>query len=117
MPEPDTFEMDISHEEGAYVVFVRGELDLNGCPDLEAALLDAEQSGARQILVDLGKLTFIDSSGLGVLVRAAARSSRNGDRLRITSAQDQVASVLRVTELDNQLPLQAPNGRPPVTNS
>lgn len=105
MYQQDPFEMNILHEEGAYVVSLRGELDLSGSPDLEAVLLEAEQSGARRILVDLGELTYIDSTGLGILVRAAARSSSNGNRLRITSPRDQVASVLRLTELDNQLPL------------
>jgi len=105
MHQQNPFEMDILHEEDAYVVSPMGELDLSGSPDLEAALLGAEQSDATRIMVDLGGLTFIDSTGLGVLVRAAARSSQNGDRLRITSAKDQVASILRLTDLDNQLPL------------
>lgn len=105
MHQQELFEIDILQGEGAYVVSLRGELDLSGGPDLEAALLNAEQSNAAQILVDLGELTFIDSAGLGVLVRAAARSSLNGNRLRITSPQDQVASVLRLTGLDNHLPV------------
>lgn len=117
MDQRELFEIDILHEEGACVVFVRGELDLNGCPALEAALLEAEQTNAAQILVDLGELTFVDSSGLGVLTRAAARARSNGDRLRITSPRDQVASVLRLTELDKQLPMQAPTERPSATHS
>lgn len=101
------FEMDILHEDGAFVVSLRGELDLSRGPDLEAVLLEAEQSDVTRILVDLGELTFIDSTGLGVLVRAAARARSNGDRLRITSPQDQVASIFRLTELDTHLPLHS----------
>lgn len=97
--------MDILHKGGDYVVSLWGELDLSGGPDLEAALLAAEQSDATRILVDLGELTFIDSSGLEVLARAAARARSNGDRLRITSPQDLVSKVLHLTGLDHQLPL------------
>lgn len=114
MGHQDFFEMDVTYGEGAYVVSLRGELDLDGTPNLEAALIDAEQSDATRILLDLGDLTFIDSTGLGVLVRAAARARSNGDRLSITSPQDQVASILRLTELDKRLPLLTPNGRAPA---
>jgi anti-sigma B factor antagonist len=84
----------------------QGELDLSGSPQLEAALLEAEQSHVKEIVVDLGELTFVDSTGLAVLVRAADRSATNGDQLRITPGRDQVASVLRLTGLETVLPLQ-----------
>jgi anti-sigma B factor antagonist len=101
-----TFEIDTSFTAGKYVVCLKGELDLSGSPQLEAALLEAEQSHAKEIVVDLGELSFVDPSGLTVLVRAADRSATNGDRLRITPGRDQVASVLRLTCLDTVLPLQ-----------
>ena len=105
-----TFEIDTSFTAGKFVVCLKGELDLNGCPPLEAALLGAEQSQAKEIVVDLDELSFIDSSGLTVLVRAADRSSTNGDRLRITPARDHVASVLRLTRLDTVLPFRVEPG-------
>ena len=99
-----TFEIDTSFTAGKYVVCLKGELDLSESPQLEAALLEAEQSDAKEIVVDLGELTFVDSSGLAVLVRAASRSATNGDQLRITPARDHVARVLRLTGLDTVLP-------------
>ncbi|HEX6587081.1 MAG TPA: STAS domain-containing protein [Solirubrobacterales bacterium] len=99
-----TFEIDTSFTAGKYVVCLKGELDLSGSPQLEAALLEAEQSHAKEIVVDLDELTFVDSSGLTVLFRAADRSATNGNKLRITPGRDQVASVLRLTGLDTRLP-------------
>jgi anti-sigma B factor antagonist len=106
MPDQDfTFEIDASLTAGKYVISLKGELDLNGSPQLEAALLEAERSHAKQIVVDLGELTFVDSSGLAVLVHAAGRSATNGDQLRITPGRGHVARVLRMTRLDTVLPL------------
>jgi anti-anti-sigma factor len=101
-----TFEIDTSFTAGKYVVCLKGELDLSGSPQLEAALREAEQSHAKEIVVDLGELTFVDSSGLAVLVHAAGRSATNGNQLRITPGRDQVAKVLRLTGLDAVLPFQ-----------
>jgi anti-sigma B factor antagonist len=102
-----TFEIDTSFTAGKYVVCLKGELDLSRSPQLEAALLEAEQSHAKAIVLDLGELTFVDSSGLAVLVDAARRSATNGDQLRITRARNHVARVLRVTGLDTALPFLA----------
>ena len=99
-----TFEIDTSFTAGKYVVCLKGELDLSGSPQLEAALVEAEQSHAKAIVVDLGELTFVDSSGLAVLVDAARRSATNGDQLRLTRARDHVARVFRLTGLDTDGP-------------
>jgi anti-sigma B factor antagonist len=101
------FQIDTSRTAGKYVICLKGELDLNASPELESALLEAEQTDAKQIVVDLRELTFVDSRGLAVLVHAAGRSAANGDQLRITRCRDQVASVLRLTGLDARLPLLA----------
>ena len=105
-----TFEIDTSFTAGKYVVFLKGELDLNGCPPFQAALLEAEQSQAKEIVVNLDELTFVDSSGLSVLAHAASRSAANGDQLRITPGRDHVARVLRITGLDTILPFQVEPG-------
>ena len=104
------FEIDTSVTAGQYVLSLKGELDLNECPQLEAALLEAEQSHTERIVVNLDELTFVDSSGLAVLVHAATRSATNGDQLRITPGRDHVGRVLRLTGLDTVLPFLAEPG-------
>ena len=64
-----------SEREGeAHIIELMGELDLDGAPRLEEALRDAEAGDASSIVVDLGGLDFIDSTGLRLLVMAAERS-------------------------------------------
>ena len=100
--------IEAAHEPDAYVIRVEGELDLAGTSDLESALADAELSQADRIVVDLDGLSFIDASGLGILVGASRRSADNGNRLRLTRGTGEVARMFRLTMLDLTLPFTDP---------
>ena len=102
-PEPPCLGIEADEEGHTYIVRLLGELDLDGCESVEVALMQAENSRARKILLDLDRLSFIDSSGLRLLVRVASRDT--GDRLRITRGSQQVAEIFRLTTLDRLLPL------------
>lgn len=68
----------------------------------------AELIKADRIIVDLEALTFIDSVGLGVLLKTSRRSARDGNRLEITRGQGQPAEIFRLTGLEKVLPLADP---------
>jgi len=87
----------------AYVIALAGELDLDGAPRLEEELLSAEATDAASIVVDLGALEFIDSTGLRLLVMAAERSQSEG-RFTILRGPKQVHRVFEITDLVNRLP-------------
>ena len=87
------------------MVQVEGELDLSGAPDLELALSEAEGTEASLIVLNLERLTFIDSEGLEILLRASRRSATNGNRFKITSFTGHPAEILRLTGLDEILPI------------
>ena len=87
-----------------YIVRLLGELDCAGAGEVEMALVLAEKTGAHRILLDIDELTFIDSTGLAVLMRAKHRADAAGERLRITRGTGQVADMLRLTALDLSLP-------------
>jgi anti-sigma B factor antagonist len=48
---------------------VVGELDIASGPTLDAAVGEALEDGAREVVIDLGRTTFVDSAGLGALIR------------------------------------------------
>jgi anti-anti-sigma factor len=75
------FRLVVSEHAAGTVVAPQGELDLTTARDLEAVL--ATQSG--QVVVDLRKLSFIDLTGLRVLLEADARSRQDGMNLRFIS--------------------------------
>ena len=61
-------------------VALEGEVDVYTAPRLKAQLVELIDDGCISIIVDLEKVAFIDSSGLGVLVGAAAAGAREGRR-------------------------------------
>jgi anti-sigma B factor antagonist len=92
-----------SEREGdAQIIELIGELDLDGAPRLEEALRDAEAGDATSIVVDLGALEFIDSTGLRLLVMAAERSQ--GGRFSLLRGPKQVHRVFEITDLVDRLP-------------
>lgn len=89
--------------DGASIVAIGGELDLSTIPRMQAPLL--EQIGQRPaVLVDLSGLTFIDSSGIGILIQALRGS--NGTPVHILIATDsQVDRVFRIAGVSEALPV------------
>jgi anti-sigma B factor antagonist len=82
------------------LITVEGELDLASAPNLKWTLNDAIRSGARHLVVDLGPVTFIDSTALGVLV-GVHRALRPGCRLALAGADAEVLNIFELTGLDS----------------
>jgi anti-anti-sigma factor len=104
---PD-LKIDVDPQEAVYVVRVIGKLDMDGVPDLDQVLAEAEASKTAQILLDLQDLDFVDASGLKCLLVAARRSASNGKRLQIILGAGEVARLFPVTAMDMT---------PPITDS
>jgi anti-sigma B factor antagonist len=72
-------EISSNQSDGAVRMELRGELDIGTGPTLEQAVERALDDGCRDVVLDLGGTTFLDSSGLGALIRAArAVDARQG---------------------------------------
>jgi anti-anti-sigma factor len=80
-----------------------GELDLATASRLDAALTEVE-AGARRVELDLSALTFMDSSGINLLIRHARRA-RGGVTLAIMPPPPRVARVLDIAGVTDLLPL------------
>jgi anti-sigma B factor antagonist len=102
---PPILNVDVAHVDEACVIRTQGELDIATAPALESALLHALDSLAPSIVLDLERVSFIDSMGLRVLVWAAKQSREDGDRLRIDCGSGVVHRMIELTNLDRSLPL------------
>lgn len=86
-------------DEHTVVIACDGELDLSTAPQLKWRLVDALEGGCTAIVVDLGQLTFMDSTALGVLV-GVRRSLDVGARLAIVCTHPGVLSIFQISGLD-----------------
>jgi anti-sigma B factor antagonist len=82
------------------VVGLKGEVDLYTCPDLKEELLRVIREGATLVVVDLTETTFIDSTGLGVLIRGVERLNTEGGRLVVVCVDPNMVKVFEVTGLN-----------------
>jgi anti-sigma B factor antagonist len=85
------------------VIVVGGEVDLFTAPDLKAAIGQSLDAGRSRVVVDLTDTTFLDSSGLGVLVGALQRLRDRGGALAIVNVDASIARTFSITGLDQIL--------------
>jgi len=88
-----------------YVITVSGEVDLATSPDLDAAIIAALDSGAGSLVVDLTDVSFMDSSGLGVIVRGLKRCREADKDLDLLITNERVLKVFGITGLDQVIPI------------
>jgi anti-sigma B factor antagonist len=92
--------------DGHVIVALRGELDIADAVSV-AAELAAVAAREPEIIVDLGGLEFIDSSGVAALARGRKQARHAGGDLRLAAAQQQVLRVLTLTRLIEAFPVHA----------
>jgi anti-sigma B factor antagonist len=85
---------------GHRVLDVVGEVDVYTAPQLRERLITLVDEGARQVVIDLGRVEFLDSTGLGVLVGALKRLRGVGGELALVCAQERLLKIFRITGLD-----------------
>jgi anti-sigma B factor antagonist len=96
--------------DGRAVVALRGELDVADAAGVAAALT-AVAARARELIVDLAGLEFIDCSGLAALLLAREQARKAGGDLLLAAPQDQVLRILAVTRLTGVFAVHASVGQ------
>ncbi|MGH8939909.1 MAG: STAS domain-containing protein, partial [Actinomycetes bacterium] len=92
------------HRVGAHtVVGVTGEIDVASAPTLRDTLLALLNRGAESLVVDLRGVTFIDSTGVGSLLRIYHRQSLLGGAVHFVADQPAVLKVLDLMQLRRRL--------------
>ncbi len=111
MPTPPPFTgafglMQSQPDERTTVVSLEGELDLSRAPSLKWALVDAVDAGYRQLVVDLSRVSFMDSTALGVLV-GINRSLEVGARMAIVCVHANVLKIFELSGMDGSFAIYA----------
>jgi anti-sigma B factor antagonist len=96
--------IDVSHPGTSTVITLAGDVDMHTAPHLRAAL--EERAGEQGIVVvDLTAVKFLDSSGVGAFVGAAALIVAAGGSLRLACPPPRVQKVFRISRLAEVIPI------------
>ena len=87
------------------VIALRGEIDVYTAPLLRQKIVDLVDEGALNIVVDMEKVDFLDSTGLGVLVEGLKRVRTRGGDLSIVVTQDKILKIFDITGLNKAFPI------------
>jgi anti-sigma B factor antagonist len=96
-PKPGSFDVSSTSVNGAIRVSLQGELDLASARKVEEHFASIDEQSPVRVVVDLGGLMFIDSSGLRVLLLADARARERGYELVLLPGAEPVQRVLEMT--------------------
>ena len=100
-------ELSLNHRtEGDYTVLeVGGEVDVYTAPKLRERLVELVGDGHHRIVVDMSKVEFLDSTGLGVLVGGLKRVRQHEGRLALVCNQERILKIFRITGLTKVFPI------------
>ncbi|WP_018352280.1 STAS domain-containing protein [Longispora albida] len=79
---------------------VSGEIDVYTAPKLRERLVELADSGAKDIVVDLELVEFLDSTGLGVLVGGLKRAKASSGSFVLVCDQPRLLKIFRITGLE-----------------
>jgi anti-sigma B factor antagonist len=82
------------------IIEVGGEIDVYTAPKLREAIVTAVEAGHSNLIIDVQKVDFLDSTGLGVLVGALKRVRADGGSLDIVCTQERILKIFEITGLD-----------------
>lgn len=102
----DHLTIGVAREADRVVLSLDGELDMANAPHLQQAI-DGEDAGTRAVVLDLQRLTFLDSTGLRVILAARERCQERGQQFAITRGSEQVQRLLSVTGVASHLRMLA----------
>ena len=82
------------------VVALEGEIDLHESPNVREALRGLIEQKLPRIYIDLSEVSYIDSSGIAVLIDAMQRTQAYGGKLALFGIRDNVRTVFEIARLD-----------------
>lgn len=101
--EPGRLTVEMLTDARGVVVRLEGELDLETAAEFDRQLAALDGSLVKRLLIDLGGVTFMDSTGLASIVRAHQSAETNGYPLVLRRGANQVQRLFALTGVDELL--------------
>jgi anti-sigma B factor antagonist len=96
----------VRREDDVVLAEISGDIDISTAAGLRERLFELADHG-KPLIVDLNRITFIDSTGLGALVAVARRADAHGGSLHAVCSQPHTRKLLWLTGVDRRIPLTA----------
>ena len=93
-------QIDVQRRDGYTVLSPQGEIDFATGPQLKSAITETLVAGEVHLVVDLLRVEFIESTGLGALIGGRRRAFAMGGSLSLVCAEEQMLKLFRITGLD-----------------
>src|SRR5262249_35110808 len=93
-------------EPDIMVVELEGRVCLgNAAKEFEWEVLELQKANEKKVIIDLSRVTQLDSTGIGILAMCSGKLKSAGGELRVAGAQGVVQEVLKLTHMENVLSL------------
>lgn len=107
-PPPESFHCETRRDGATSLVRPIGELDLDTAPLLEEELTAVRAAGAGRIVLDMRALTFMDSTGLRLMIRWDTAAREEGFEFAIVPGPEVVQRVFRLTGMEAEMTVVPP---------
>jgi anti-sigma B factor antagonist len=99
----EQLQIEVRQEADRVVVKLEGELDMANSPLLQESMQTDELAATKTVVLDLQGLTFLDSTGLRIILAAREQCWRRGQEFAVTPGSEQVQRLLSVTGVGEHL--------------
>ena len=106
----EAMDIEVTRSAAITVVAPRGDLDMAAADKMKGVLSGLVNEGAVKLLVDLGHVGYIDSSGMGALVATLKHARTAGGDLHLCALQDDVRAIFEMTRLNKAITIHATRG-------
>jgi anti-sigma B factor antagonist len=106
------FEVQVISGPAGHTLTLNGQLDIYSAGELKAALLEHSQPAIGTMTLDLGGLTFLDSTGLYMILFAKELADTHGYELSLIPGSPTIQRVFELTELVDVLPFEQEEPEP-----
>lgn len=99
--------IDVSDDDQKSIVSLSGEIDAYTAPKLKEALLPLTKHKHHIVEVDLEKISYMDSTGLGVFISALKSTKEHESKMKLINVQERVLRLFKITGLDEIIDLNS----------
>jgi anti-sigma B factor antagonist len=96
----DQIDVETEFVDGATVLRPKGDVDLSRAPSLREKISAAQRDQPDRLIIDLGEVPYMDSSGVATLVEALQVARRTGGKLVLCNLHEKVRSIFEIARLD-----------------